>query len=297
MKRFFVVLLIFFFALSGEASEIGKPAATPSIPPHVQRYRDLAYVPNGHPRQKLDLYVPDLPEGAMPLIVWIHGGAWEYGSKSSCPPIPWTGKGYVVASIDYRICHDSLFPAQIEDCKAAVRWLRGRSGEYKIDPTRIVAWGESAGGHLASLLGTSADTGEWEQGRPAGSSRVQAVIDWYGRADLTPVCTDPAWADSPSASLLGGSGGMVADAARKASPMFHVSQKDAPFLIMHGDRDELVPLSQSKRFAAALRQAGVEVTLIVVKGAGHGGEEFLKPPQVRVIDAFLEANLGRGPRR
>jgi acetyl esterase/lipase len=296
MKRFVVLLLplLLYFWMSTASAESPPPLPPPQVPPTLLYYGDLAYVPNAHARQKLDLYVPRIPQGPLPLIVWIHGGGWKYGDRRFCPPLPWTKKGYVVASIDYRFCVDSLFPAQIEDCKAAVRWLRAHAASYKIDPNRIVAWGESAGGHLASLLGTS-DTPEWEQGGPEGSSRVQAVIDWYGRADLTPVCTDESMAGSPSASLLGGSGVTVATLARKASPIFHVSQKDAPFLIMHGDRDELVPLLQSKRFAAALREAGVEVTLVVVKGAGHGGEEFLKTPQVRVIDSFLAANLGNPP--
>lgn len=290
------VLFLFFVFCTGTA---GLPAQKllplPSLPPMVRFHGDIPYIENGHALQRLDLYVPETRDGPLPLIVWIHGGAWNQGSKRNCPALPWTKKGFVVASIDYRLCQDSPFPAQIEDCKAAIRWLRTHAAAYKIDPARVVAWGGSAGGHLASLVGTSADAAEWEQGHPAGLSRVQAVIDWFGRADLTPVCTDPSWADSPSASLLGGSGQSVADLARKASPIFHVSGDDPPFLIMHGDRDELVPLAQSKRFAEALKEAGVGVTLVVLKGAGHGGEEFLERSQVRMIDSFLAAHLGLSP--
>ena len=114
------------------------------------------------------------------------------------------------------LSQDAKFPAQIKDCKAAIRWLRNQAKKYKIDPDQVVAWGGSAGGHLASLVGTARDVTEWEQGHRLGSSQVQAVIDWYGRADLTPVSIDPALADSPSASLLGGSGREVGELAREA---------------------------------------------------------------------------------
>ncbi len=258
----------------------------------VRLYKDLAYLPNGHERQKLDLYVPENSGEPMPLIAWIHGGGWMGGSKNHCPPLPWTGKGYVVASIDYRLSQDAKFPAQIEDCKAAIRWLRVHAKEYRIDPDRMAAWGGSAGGHLASLLGTAGDVSEWEQGLPAVSSRVQAVIDWYGRADLTRVSTDPTLADSPSALLLGGCGKEVAELAKKASPILHVSKDDPPFLIMHGTMDSLVPLRQSQAFAGALKEAGVDSHLVILEGAGHGGEEFLSSEKVRVIDAFLKEHLG-----
>ena len=288
-------LLLFIGMWTGIASaQVGDPSKLLApLLPGVRVYKDLSYVPNGHERQMLDLYVPENPDGPLPLIVWIHGGGWRYGSKEGCPSLPWARKGYVVASIDYRLSQDACFPAQIKDCKAAIRWLRTHAAEYKIDPDRVAAWGVSAGGHLASLLGTAGDEAGWEQGHPVGSSRVQGVIDWFGRADLTRVCTDPALADSPSALLLGGSGPGVGELARKASPIMHVSENDPPFLIMHGDKDGLVPLDQSRAFAEALKAAGVKVNLVVLKGAGHGGGEFLQPEQVKVIDAFLNENLGR----
>lgn len=263
----------------------------PPFSPQMRLYKDIAYLPNGHERQKLDLYVPENSGGLMPLIVWIHGGGWMGGSKNHCPPLPWTRKGYVLASIDYRLSQDAKFPAQIEDCKAAVRWLRIHSDKYSIDPDRMVAWGDSAGGHLASLLGTAGDEREWEHGLPDVSSRVQAVIDWYGRADLTRVSTDLSLADSPSALLLGGCGKKVAALAKKASPILHVSKDDPPFLIMHGSMDSLVPMHQSQALAGALKKAGVESRLVILEGAGHGGEEFLFVEQVKVIDAFLEQHL------
>jgi acetyl esterase/lipase len=256
-------------------------------------YRNLAYVQGGHERQTLDLYVPATGEGPFPLIVWIHGGAWTHGGKEHCVPEPWALKGYVVASINYRLSQDATFPAQLEDCKAAIRWLRANAGKYRIDRDRLIAWGDSAGGHLASLLGTTG--GDPEPGPPHESSRVQAVIDWYGRADLSRVCTDPAMAGHAVARLLGGSGPTMSAIARGASPIAHVSADDPPFLIMHGDRDATVPVQQSEAFAAALKRAKVPVTLEIIAGAGHGGEEFLKPEQVRIIDSFLREYLNPVP--
>lgn len=292
MKRAILVLL-FTHLLLGMASAQDRQAfeTAPQTLPGLRLYKDLSYLPNGHERQKLDLYVPENRSGPMPLIVWIHGGAWMQGSKSHCLPVPWTKKGYLVASIDYRLSQEAKFPAQIKDCKAAVRWLRIHAREYGIDAHRLVAWGDSAGGHLASLLGTAGDVPEWELGLVSVSSRVQVVINWYGRADLTRVSTDPSWAESPSALLLGGHGQDVEDLAKKASPILHVSKDDPPFLIMHGSMDSLVPLRQSQAFARALKEAGVESRLVVLEGAGHGGEEFLFPEPIEVIDAFLEQHL------
>jgi acetyl esterase/lipase len=284
-----VTLLLSGIALARAEQPLTKP---PQYLSDVRVHKNLAYVPNGHRRQNLDLYVPGHGVGPLPLIVWIHGGAWREGSKEYCPPLPWVGKDYVIASINYRLCQNAQFPAQIEDCKAAIRWLRSHAGEYRIDPNRIVAWGDSAGGHLASLLGTAGDIPDWEQGYPVGSSRVQVVIDWYGRADLACVSTDPAYANSPIAMLLGGSGPGVAGRAEDASPIHYVSRNDPAFLIMHGDKDRVVPVEQSLAFTSALREAGVKVKLVILKGAGHGGEQFLAPEQVSVIDTFLKENLG-----
>jgi acetyl esterase/lipase len=294
VKRF-LLLLMPIILWTGIASAQGRDRSRLFSPPRpgVRVYKDLPYAPGAQQRQKLDLYVPENSERPLPLIIWIHGGGWRYGSKEDCPVLPWTGEGYVVASIDYRLSQDACFPAQIEDCKAAIRWLRTHAAEYNIDADRVAAWGGSAGGHLASLLGTAGDVTEWEQGHAAGSSRVQAVIDWFGRADLNQVCTDPVLGDSPSALLLGGSGPGFAELARKASPITHVSADDPPFLIMHGERDNVVPLAQSRAFAEALKAAGVKVKLVVLKGVGHGGLEFMQPEQTKTIDSFLNEVLGR----
>ena len=132
------------------------------LPPGVQVHRDLEYIPGGHARNKLDLYLPAKADHALPVIVWIHGGGWPGGSKEGCPAVPFVAKGYAVASINYRLSQHAVFPAQIEDCKAAIRWLRANAEKYDLDPKRIGVWGASAGGHLVALLGTSGGERELE---------------------------------------------------------------------------------------------------------------------------------------
>jgi len=291
MKRsaFFIIVMLHWGGISTAQQPLFSETSTD--PSGVSVYKNLSYAPGGHELQKLDLYVPENGEGPFPLIVWIHGGAWRYGSKENCVALPWAKKGFAVASIGYRLSQHAKFPAQIEDCQAAIGWLRAQARKYNIDEDRVAAWGDSAGGHLASLLGTAGDSFEWKRAQPSRSLRVQAVIDWYGRVDLTRVCTDPSMADSPVAGLLGGSREKIAELARQASPILHVSRDDPPFLIMHGDRDDVVPLWQSVAFEKALKNAGVEANLIVLKGAGHGGREFLKPEHVETINGFLNAHL------
>lgn len=292
MKWPFLLLLLSRLLMGiGSAQEGEPPGPLPPSTMGMRVCKGLPYVPHGHERQTLDIYIPENGERPLPLLVWIHGGAWKYGSKAPCPLLPWLRKGYVVASIDYRLSQDAEFPAQIRDCKAAIRWLRSHAKIYGIDPERVAVWGESAGGHLASLVGTAGDVDEWEQAPETGSSQVQAVIDWYGRADLTPVFKVPVSPDSPVALLLGGSDNDVAEMAQEASPISHVSKDDPPFLIMHGDMDEIVPLRQSQAFAWALRNSGVDVELLILKGVGHGGCEFMQPDQVKAIDTFLDEHL------
>ena len=154
-------------------------------------FRDLTYVEGGHERNRLDLYLPEKAEGRLPLIVWIHGGAWYAGSKTDpSPAMAMVGKGYAVASINYRLSQHAVFPAQIEDCKAAIRWLRANAGKYNLDPERIGVWGLSAGGHLVALLGTAGGVKQWEPRREPRSVEPRAMrrrlvrpdgIDRHGR--------------------------------------------------------------------------------------------------------------------
>ena len=182
-----------------------SPAA--AQPKGVQALRNLPYVANGHERQRLDLYLPEKAEGRLPLIVWIHGGAWWAGSKEDCPAVPLAAKGYAVASINYRFSQHAVFPAQIEDCKAAIRWLRANAAKYHLDADHIGVWGASAGGHLVALLGTTGGVKELEGkgGNLDQSSRVQCVVDWFGPTDFVD--------DGQAGRQAGHAGGAAASAA------------------------------------------------------------------------------------
>ncbi len=262
----------------------------------VQVLRNLPYVANGHQRQRLDIYLPENPTGRLPLVVWIHGGGWEAGSKEDCIAVPLVAKGYAVAAINYRFSQHALFPAQIEDCKAAIRWLRANAAKYHLDPDHIGVWGSSAGGHLVAMLGTAGGIKEFDKGDNLDqSSRVQCVVDFFGPAEML---TMGKLADKPGtvvAKLIGGPVQDNKEKARAASPLTYVSKDSAPFLIMHGDRDDLVPLAQSQTLAAALQKAGVEATLVVVKGSGHGGPTFITPEYRQLIEDFFARHLGKRP--
>jgi acetyl esterase/lipase len=223
----------------------------------------------------------------MPLIVWIHGGAWLSGSKDNpSPALRFTADGYAVAHVGYRLSQEAKFPAQIHDCKAAVRWLRANAPKYNLDANTSAAWGGSAGGHLVALLGTSSGVADLEGSVNdlKESSRVQAVVDWFGPTDFLRIGSAESdlqhnAPDSPESKLIGGPLLDNKDKAAKASPISYVSKEAPPFLIMHGDRDRTVPFNQSELLYAALKKAGVDATLVPMKGAGHGfgGPEAIAP--------------------
>ena len=275
------------------------PVPTTAGPQHL---RDLPYVENGAPRQKLDLYLPADDGKSHPLFVWVHGGGWSAGDRHPCPAVALTNSGYAVASIGYRLSQDAVFPAQIEDCKAALRWLRAHADEYHLDSAHVGVGGESAGGHLVALLGTTGDQHTFDVGANLDqSSAVQCVIDLYGPADFLHY-GDPAHADfinnDPTnglARLIGGPVGTHQEVARAASPVYDVNAKSAPFLIFQGDHDNLVPPQQSEDLNAALVKAGVPSTLKIVAGAGHGGPPFRAPENLALMFGFLEKYLRSAP--
>jgi acetyl esterase/lipase len=259
-----------------------RPVPRDFLPRGVTFLPDLAYVPNGHERQKLDLYLPEKKsEGPLPVIIWIHGGAWREGDKWPCLEDRFPTRGYAAASINYRLSGDAPFPAAIEDCKAAVRWLRAHAKDYNLDPERIGVWGASAGGHLAALLGTSGDVKELEGkgGNLDQSSRVQAVVDWYGPTDLLQMGGYHDRATSPESKLIGGPLQEHKDAVARANPLTYLGKDAPPFLIMHGDADETVPLGQSELLAAALKKANVHVIFKKIRGAGHADPAFWRDPE------------------
>ncbi len=264
----------------------------------------------------LDLLVPSGASGPFPVVLWIHGGGWSTGSRSPVPaPVAdLCGHGYAVAAVDYRLSTVALWPAQIEDCKGAVRFLRAHAAQYGLDPDRFAAWGASAGGELAAMLGTtggleSATVGnasvdlEGTTGGNAGvSSRVQAVVDWYGPTDFLAMrfypatgAPDPDGASSPESRLLGGPIQGRPELAATANPIPFATPDDPPFLIMHGTADDQVPFNQSELLVDALRGQGVPVTFSPVAGAGHGTGAFANTSLEPAVFAFLDSVLGNLP--
>ncbi|RLC60992.1 MAG: hypothetical protein DRI48_11265, partial [Chloroflexi bacterium] len=310
----------------------------PSEVASITVLRDLEYAhytldEEEHPLL-LDLYLPEPAERPLPLLLYVHGGGWIEGSKDGCPGETFARRGYAVACVDYRLassqdgCPAELtFPAQIRDLRAAVRWLRQHADEYGLDPDRFGAFGDSSGGHLAALLGVS--HGVPDPGDTANvdiSDAVQAVVDWFGPVDVTqgPVvfeedpCTT-SWdtlvetyggEETPYfywtlawGTFLGGSltDPTVLERAAWASPLTYVDADDPPFLIIHGEADDMVPIGQSERLAAALQEAGVDVTFICLPGIGHGfgapeevAPEFLNPT-LEFLERHLKKTGGQPP--
>ena len=290
----FVVLLLSLMAPSGYAQR-----RTARVPDGVAEHRNVAYVTDGHERQVLDLYIPENVDGPLPVIIWVHGGAWQNGSKDGCPPLRkgYTELGYAVASLNYRLSWQSKFPAQIEDCKAAIRWLRANSDQYKLDPNRFGVWGSSAGGHLVAFLGTSGDVKKFDVGENLDqSSRVQAVCDFYGPTDFNVFVTTKGYEshageNSPESKLIGG---LVLENPEKVNlvnPITYVTKDDPPFLIVHGEKDPTVPINQSELLFAALQKANVPAKFESLAGAKHGGPEFSSRPVEKMIRDFFGKHL------
>ena len=225
-----------------------RPEGKPALQADTQIHHDLEYVAGGHARNKLDLYLPAKADHPLPVIVWIHGGGWSAGGKEDCPAVSFVTKGYAVASINYRFSQHALFPAQIEDCKAAIRWLRANAKRYNLDAGHVGVWGASAGGHLVALLGTTGDMKKLEGtgGNLDQSSRVQCVVDWFGPTDFAKMGGWQDKPDSPMALLIGGPVRDRQELATKANPITYINKNSAPFLIMHGEEDKLVPMNQSQ---------------------------------------------------
>ena len=271
--RLFTLPLLTALAISCAPVET---AHSQDVPPSetisgVRIWRDIAYVSKAHARQKLDFYAPSTSGGAgpWPCVVFIHGGGWENGSRRDNGALGLCWRGYAVASIGYRLSGDAPFPAQIEDCKAAIRYLRAHATRFNIDPHRIGASGGSAGGHLASLLGTTGDVTTFDKGEHLDqSSRVKAVVNFYGPTNLAFY-----GASRPGDLLSRFIGGPIQDNPTKvqaANPINYVNTGDPPFAIFHGDADPLVPQRHSEALRDALQKAKVPVTLTIVRGAGHG---------------------------
>lgn len=244
--------------------------------------RDVTYGKADDVELKLDLYFPKKTEGQLPVTVYVHGGGWQNGDKSAGAGAMAIGelvkRGYLVASVNYRLAPAYKFPAQIEDVKCAIRFLRAHTNEYNLDPKRIGVWGGSAGGHLVALLGTS-DAKAGLEGKGGWSdqlSRVQAVVDMFGPADLT---VEFPGGNPRIAQTVFGASSSKDEVMKRASPVTYITKDDPPFLILHGESDSLVPLSQSKKLHEQLKAVGVPSKLVVVKNAGHSFKPVGGTPQ------------------
>lgn len=284
----------------------------PANTSHIQRkYLDIPYAPLS-PFQKLDIYLPDDSNGPFPVILSLHGGAFMGCDKSDMQVMPMLEglkRGYAVVAANYRLSWEAKFPALVQDAKAAVRWVRAHAARYDFDPGKIAAWGGSAGGYLASMLGTSAGIPELEDfslGNPEQACHVQAVIVWYGPTDFLKMDEQLAEnglypqegqrhneADSPESLLLGRKITDVPEIVKAANPETYIRPGAPPFFLQHGTRDAVVPVQQSINFAARLSQVlGADrVRLELIQDAEHADPRFETPENVtRVLD-FLDACL------
>jgi acetyl esterase/lipase len=274
-----------------------------------QSYRDLSYAPVS-PAQMLDLYLPNDAPAPYPLIVAIHGGGFTMGDKREDQlnaPVEAVRHGYAVAAMNYRMAPNALFPAAVQDVKAAIRFLRAHAHRYAIDPGRIATWGNSAGGYLAVMAGVTGDTTEFDDpalGNIDQPATVQAVIDWFGPVDFrsqdnqlrasgkgTPIHDMP---DSPESQFLGLTLPEADEALlRRTNPLTYLRPGLPPFLIQHGGNDDLVPVEQSLLLADALRAVlpARDVRLDILPGSLHGGPAFETPDNMEKVFAFLQAAL------
>ncbi|MDF1850223.1 MAG: alpha/beta hydrolase [Verrucomicrobiales bacterium] len=287
-----LILVFVFVGIGGLPIQAQKKKSRP--PAGTVLSKDIVFAEADGIELKLDIYRPvQKSEAPLPVVLWIHGGGWLKGSKDNCKAAFLAQHDFAVVSVGYRLTTVAQWPAQIEDCYTAVRWVRENADTYGFDPDRIGAWGGSAGAHLAAILGT----------RPAGkektSSRVQAVCDWYGPTDLLTMPpnvvsekrTKEQVAQSNGAKLLGAPVPDIPEKAKDASAFYHVTKDDPPFLIMHGSADPGVPVTQSQRFHDALKKAGVASELVILEGAGHGGKEFQTQEVKETVRNFFEENL------
>lgn len=246
--------------------------------------KDITYCQMDGVDLKMDIYYPDQYSARpWPVVMYVHGGAWQKGDKNegagsrAIPAL--RASGFLVVAVDYRLAPTYKFPAQIEDVQCAVRSLRANASRFHLDPEKIGVWGGSAGGHLVALLGSAADKPEWKVGEYLDqSSRVQAVVDMFGPADLS---VEFDTSNFQTARVVFGARNGSDPKLVNASPVTYVDSTDAPFLILHGDQDNVVPLEQSQLFFKQLQQYGVESELVIVQGAGHGfvrvGDQPIKP--------------------
>ena len=273
-----------------------------------RKWQNNSYA-NLSPAEKLDIYLPNEGDGPFPVIISIHGGAFMFGDKADGqlnPMINGLSQGYAIVSVNYRMSGEALFPANINDIKAAIRWIKANATKYKFNPKRIALWGGSAGGNLAALAGTSGDVTELEDlsmGNASQSSRVMAVVDWFGPTNFLLMDEqlketgngkpDHSETNSPESKVLGEKITTIPAKVKMANPESYITSDDPPFLIEHGTKDQIVPTQQSVMFYEKLEKVlGKEkVILHLLEGAQHGGKEFETPENLQIVFSFLDKIL------
>lgn len=288
----------------------------PLIPPppadvsHIKnKHLDLRYARQSD-AQSIDLYFPDEYSGKLPLVMYIHGGAFMICDKRDIQLLPYLEvlkHGYALAAVNYRMSGEALFPAAMHDCKCAVRWLRAHAEDYSLDPDRFAAAGGSAGGNLSAMLAASAGVAELEdpsQGCGDYSAAVQAAVDWYGPTDFTRMdmqlaelglgpCTHNN-DDSPESQYMGRKITELDHAyVNKANPMSYIKEDLPPIFIQHGSMDNIVPVLQSKEFVTAIetRLGPGRVRFEILEGAGHADPAFETPENMARVIEFLDMHL------
>ena len=263
----------------------------------VQRTNDIEYARVGNHELLLDLYLPT--QETPPLIVWVHGGAWRSGSKAKMPLGFLVEQGYAVASVDYRLSGTAKFPAQVHDCKAAIRFLRGNADKYGFNATKLGITGSSAGGHLVAEIGVTnghealeGTVGDYNK----QSSDVHAIVDLYGPTNFMTILKQSTphglGVRVPALDLLLGDGPeKKPELARLASPVFHVDKSDVPLLLIHGDQDPQVPINQSHELHAKYKALDLDVQFEVVHGGAHGGPPFFDAGRRKMIKEFFDRTL------
>jgi acetyl esterase/lipase len=287
---------------AGGVRDAGRPMSGP--PQTNGEFKVLDDVSYFDERRVLDLYLP-VGAGPFPVIVYIHGGGWRQGDESEFAEL-WRAeakRGYAVASVRYRLTPAGQWPNNIHDVKAAVRWLKANASKYQLDANRFAAWGASAGGHLAAVLATSHGVAalEGDLGNPSESSRVQALVDWYGPTDFLRMDEQAAdigcqgsnhgAGNSPESQLLGCRIGDCPQKVAEANPISYVDASDPPALLMHGSKDCVVPPGQSELLHRALTEKNVPSTYELLPGLAHNWGAGVTASGLQKIHAFLDSTL------